>query len=312
MTRHTHRAFTILELIVVSVVVILATAVIIPKILQLRARMGEITCQNNLRQLSRSLEMYCLDRNGGMPFGIYFRGARPPTFAPPTGNFQDKDSWVSDLNHYFNTPPGKLSPVFQCPEAQQQGGAHAVSYVMNFIVAVTPYDEVRIGGEPPRAQTKPPSVHLMLREGTALIWDTPIKPDPFYPEGYITGADIDGQRFWLGAITPQFRYYSPHDPFGRIPPGTLGNNRPVQLNVGGNVYRNIDPPAGSAFPWQGNLRFRHNDDQTRCNVLFSDGSVRQFTAVVLADLTVQSHDALRRYFMINWPPGVPPNPSQPF
>jgi hypothetical protein len=46
-------------------------------------------------------------------------------------------------------------------------------------------------------------------------------------------------------------------------------------------------------------------------VAFSDGSVRAFTAVVRADLTVQSHDALRRYFMIHWPPGVTPNPSVP-
>ena len=47
-----------------------------------------------------------------------------------------------------------------------------------------------------------------------------------------TDADIDNQRFWSGAQTPQYRYYSPHDPFGSIPPGILGHNRAVQLNVG--------------------------------------------------------------------------------
>jgi prepilin-type processing-associated H-X9-DG protein len=296
MTRQTYRAFTLLELVVVFVVVILATAVIIPKILQVRGRMGDVTCQNNLRQLSRALEMYNLDRNGSMPFGVYFVGSGPPRFEPPDGNFNNKVSWASELNRYFNPPPGQYSPVFQCPDAQQQAGPHPVSYVMNFIVAVTPYYELQIGGEPPRAQTKPPSLHLMLREGTAVMWDTNIHPDPQFPEGYLVGADIDGQRFWEGAHTPQFRYYSPRDVFGLIPPGVFGNN---------------DPPANSLFPWQGNLRFRH-DDQTRCNVLFSDGSVRQFTAVVRPDLTVQSHDALRRYFTIHWPPGVTPNPSKPF
>jgi prepilin-type processing-associated H-X9-DG protein len=184
---------------------------------------------------------------------------------------------------------------------------------MNFIVAVSPRYEIQVGGMPPRAQTKPPSVHLMLNQlppGTALMWDTPIRPDPFIPEGYLVGADIDDQRFWLGAITPQYRYYSPHDPFGNIPPNLFGNNKPVTLNVSNYVYRNIDPPPNTPFPYQGNLRFRH-DDQARCNALFSDGSVRQLTAVVRPDLTVQSHDAIRRYYMIHWPPGVTPNPSLP-
>jgi len=313
MSTRTSRAFTLLELVVVFVVVILATAVIIPKILQVRGRMGDVTCQNNLRQLSRALEMYCMERNGSMPFGVYFVGSGPPRFDPPDGTFNNKVSWASELNRYFNPPPGQYSPVFQCPDAQQQAGPHPVSYVMNMIVAVSPYNEVQLG-EPPRAQTKPPSVHLMLNQlppGTALMWDTAIHPDPLYPEGYLIGADIDGQRFWQGARSPQFRYYSPRDVFGLIPPGVFGNNKPVVLNVGGNAYRNIDPPANTSFPYQGNLRFRH-DDQTRCNALFSDGSVRQFTAVVRPDLTVQSHDALRRYFTIHWPPGVTPDPSVPF
>ena len=68
-TPNSSRAFTLLELVVTFAVVALAGAVIIPKILQLRARMGDVTCQNNLRQLSRALETYCLDHNGGMPFG---------------------------------------------------------------------------------------------------------------------------------------------------------------------------------------------------------------------------------------------------
>jgi prepilin-type processing-associated H-X9-DG protein len=311
MVNRTERAFTLLEVVVTFAVLALTAAVIIPPILKVRARMGDITCQNNLRQLSRALEMYCLDRNGSMPFGVYYAGSGPPTWAPPPGGNNEYISWASELNRYLNPPKG-YAPAFQCPDAQQQAGPHPVSYVMNFIVAVTPYYELLVG-QPPRAQTKPPSMHLMLNQlppGTALMWDTPIRPDAPFPEGQLVGADIDGQRFWQGARSPQYRYYSPHDVFGRIPPGIYGNNKPVVLNVGSNVYRNIDPPANTQFPYQGNLRFRH-DDQTKCNVLFSDGSVRQLTAVVRADLTVQSHDSLRRYFMIHWPPGTPADPSVP-
>ena len=133
------------------------------------------TLRSWFRTLSRALEMYCLDHNGSMPFGIYFVGSGPPTWQPPDGNFNNKVSWASELNRYFNPPPGQYSPLFQCPEAQQQAGPHPVSYVMNMIVGVSPYDEIRIGAMPPRAQTKPPSMHLMLNQlppGTALMWDT--------------------------------------------------------------------------------------------------------------------------------------------
>jgi hypothetical protein len=122
---------------------------------------------------------------------------------------------------------------------------------------------------------------------------------------------LDGQQFWVGAQTPQFRYFSSNDPLGQLPPVTHGNNHPVRLNVGSNIHRNqYIPSTGPPFPYQGNLLFCH-DSNTVCNVGFSDGSVRQFTAVVQPDLTVQSHDAFRRYFMIDYPEGVIPDPSLP-
>ena len=305
---HRTRAFSLIELVIVVGIIGTAAALLIPTIAQVRGRVGDVTCENNLRQLLMALEYYNLDHNGSMPFGRYYVGSGPPNYEPPPGGNNEFVSWASELNQYFGDPKGYATP-FRCPVALQQVPPHPVSYVINFIVGVTPRDEVRIS-MPPRAQTKPPSVHLMRSEGTAIFWDTAIQPDWANNEGFLTGADIDAQRFWLGAMTPQYRYFSPHDPFGQIPPGIYGQNHPVLLNVGSSVYRNIDPPAMSAWPYQGNLRFRHTN-QTQCNVAFSDGSVRKFTAVVRPDNTVQSHDAIRRHFMINWPPGVPPSPSIP-
>ena len=62
-----------------------------------------------------------------------------------------------------------------------------------------------------------------------------------------------------GALTPQFRYYRCTDPFGQFPPFVFGNNKPVGMNTGSNIWKNIDPPpTGSdgfnTFPYQGNLR----------------------------------------------------------
>jgi prepilin-type processing-associated H-X9-DG protein len=304
------RAFTLLELVVVLGIVTLATAMLIRTTVKVRARMGEVSCQGNMRQLLSALQMYNNDHNGSMPYGWYYVNSHPVTWQP-TGKSEAQVTWVDGLNRYFNTPTG-YADAFRCPTALQQAPPHLNSYVMNWIVAVTPYSELLLG-QPPRAQMKPPRIHLMLLEGTALIWDTGIRPNWQDQLGHLTGADIDDQRFWQGANSPQFRYYSPHDPYGSIPPGILGNNRPVRLQVGGNNYFNKDPDIVQLerFPYQGNLRFRH-DGQTRCNVAFSDGSVRQFTAVVNANNSVASHDALRRYFMIHWPPGVPPNVNVPF
>jgi prepilin-type processing-associated H-X9-DG protein len=205
-------------------------------------------------------------------------------------------------------------PVLICPEAQQSR-EHVVGYVMNFIVGISPiYERVgSIGAQPPQAQLKPPSQSLMLKE-TALVWDTGVRPNWQNNVGHLTGADIDGERFWQGAKSPQYRYYTLKDAFGRIPPGIFGQNRPIQMDTGQYVFYNRDPGTSSTdrWPYQGNLRFRHAK-QTQCNVGFADGSVRQFTAKMEPDKRVLStkHDALRRYFMIKWPPGVPANPGVP-
>jgi prepilin-type processing-associated H-X9-DG protein len=105
------------------------------------------------------------------------------------------------------------------------------------------------------------------------------------------------------------RYFAANDPYGHFP-GNYGNTRPVHLHVGSGVYRNIDPPADTRWPHQGNLRFRH-DGNTTCNVGMSDGSVRQFRATVGTNNSVTGHDAIRRLFMIHYPPGVTPNLAHP-
>jgi prepilin-type processing-associated H-X9-DG protein len=306
MRRAKARGFTLLELAVVVVVVVAATVlVVIPGVLHVRDRAEGVTCQGNLRLLLQAIQSYNVDHNGSMPYGKYFVKSDPVTWEPATPKNTEFVSWPTELNRYFAVPG--VSTTFQCPEAQASVGYHPVSYVMNFHVAVAPVYEMRIGGKPPNAQTKPPSVHLMLAQGTAVMWDTPVQSNWAEDLGFLLGADVDGQRFWQGAVSPQLRYYAPHDPFGTTPPGVFGNDKPVTLGTG---FRNVDPPPMSSYPYQGNLRFRH-ESQTRCNVAFSDGSVRQFSAVIGANNVVSSHDALRRYFLIHWPAGARPNPALP-
>ena len=153
----------------------------------------------------------------------------------------------------------------------------------------------------------------MLFSYNILMHDTAVHPGMSQDVGYVTDADVDGQRFWHADI-PQFRYFSQNDPFGVLQPPIYGNNRPV--GMGANWY-NIDPrPTGpegfASFPYQGNLRFRHNKE-TVCNAGFADGHVEGIVAKINPDKTMKSHTALRKYFMIKWPSGmgIHPNPNYP-
>jgi prepilin-type processing-associated H-X9-DG protein len=290
-------AFTLLEAVIVLATFSFAVIIISATALRLQRASRTVSCEANVQQILQALFAHCADHFDLMPFGR----------ADSPGSAPDR-TWVDTINPLVGGQPGTYSTVFQCPEAAAVF-PHPNSYAMNMIVAIDPQAELQVGF-PPNAQTHSARLGLTLPFGTALVWNKPIQPNWSQSLGHLVGYDIDGQRFWLGAQVPQQRYYNPNDPYAQFPPGTYGNGRPIQLNVGSNAYHNIDPPANSSYPYQGNLRFRHTGNV--CNVGFSDGSVRQFTATVRPDLTVSQHDAIRKYFMIDPPKGVVPNPGFPF
>src|SRR5207247_4614629 len=107
------------------------------------------------------------------------------------------------------------------------------------------------------------------------------------------------QRFWQGAKYPQYRYFDPFDKYARIGTGSLGNNKPMQWDNGGR-WSNSDPPVGSSYYYQGNMRFWHSRNKD-CNTGFADGHVEP----------VLQKDVLRYMFMIKWPSGVRRSPAVP-
>ena len=334
--RRRARAFTLVELLVVIGIIAALIGILLPVLSGVSARGRDIKCQSNLRQLTQAIFGYCAEHKGSMPYGFYWNRSLNRVHPDPNnsannwneapdnpGSTGDPDndhpflSWASMIGKYMvrkadgSNDDANFPPVLQCPEAAQVRN-HVVGYVMNFIVGVTPMNELQMGPAP-RAQLRPPNQSMMLKE-TALFWDTAVRPNWENNVGHLTGADIDDQRFWQGARTPQFRYFSVRDPFGQLQGGLFGHNKPVVLFVGGNLFFNKDPNTSALerFPYQGNLRFRHNKNTT-CNVAFADGSVRAFTAKLESDgLKVRNHDALRRYFMIKWPSGVRVDESRPY
>ena len=308
-------AFTLIELLVVIGVIAVLIAVLLPVLATAQSRGRDIKCQSNLRQIVQALFNYATENKGSMPYGFYFARSDPVTWNPLVGGDGRFVCWASEVTRYMTRGGSsecdveRLPEVLRCPEAVLVY-PHRLSYVMNMIVAVVPLHE-REFGSPPRAQMRPPKTSL-LRHDTALLWDTAVQPGWGREPGFLVGLDIDDQRFWRGAESPQFRYYSVTDPFANpvISGGVLGYQRRIVLDVKTFPWRNIDPPDQRFAPYQGNLRFRHRKETT-CNAGFADGSVRQFTVTLDYAGRVRAVDAIRRYFMTKWPQGVPPDYTRP-
>jgi prepilin-type N-terminal cleavage/methylation domain-containing protein/prepilin-type processing-associated H-X9-DG protein len=306
-----HAAFTLVELLVVIGIIAVLLGILLPTLSGAQGRARDLKCQSNLRQIVQAFHSYVAENKGSLPYGYHYDPCDPVTFNP-IGGTDRLICWPAQIARYMLRRTGGssddfLPEVFNCPEADQII-AHKLSYAMNVVAGVVPDSELAFAS-PPRAATRPRQMTQMLKE-TALVWDESIKASHTAfngPGGYLMGHDIDDRRMRIGARTPQYRYWSLRDVFAQIPPGTFGHNRPIVM---GASWLNIDPIRGALTPYEGNLRFRHRGETT-CNAGFADGSVRQFTGKFNANKSMRSHDAIRRFFMIKWPVGVPPDTSVP-
>jgi prepilin-type N-terminal cleavage/methylation domain-containing protein/prepilin-type processing-associated H-X9-DG protein len=317
------RAFTLVELLVVIGIIAVLIGVLLPVLSRVQERGRNLKCQTNIRQILVAMRGYAEENRGCFPYSFHYNVTRKPT--PDTQSAADTQeqggagnfvSWASQVTKWmrrgkstsnYENDENNFGEVLLCPEATQ-AFPHVVSYSMNMLVGVYPLLEFQAGSRP-NAQCRPTSLGKCLKD-TVILWDTACYADEENNVGYLAGGDIDNQRFWSGAGIPQYRYFSQSDPFAPFNQG-LGNNDPVKMNVGSSVWYNIDPAKASpSFPFQGNLRFRHQGN-VACNAGFVDGHVEAFVAKLNSDKSMKSHNALRRYFMIKYPTGVIPDPGNP-
>ncbi|HVT88241.1 MAG TPA: type II secretion system protein [Tepidisphaeraceae bacterium] len=327
-TRRQTQAFTIVELLVVIGIIAILLSIALPVIGHVRGRSRDLLCQANLREIASALRGYAIENKGVFPYGFHWAhprkmmGTTRADWERESTNDPEFVSWASQIGKWAHggqggsteSDPYNYSKVLQCPEALAVR-PHYVGYAANMVVMVDPLLELMMGS-PPDAQLRPAKLDD-LRPDTALVWDTAIFVSSDYDVDFLVGMDIDDQRFWKGAAIPQYRYFSPSDPFSKVGNGQFGQNQPIRLGSGSSSYYNIDPglnlndPTVNAAPYQGNLRFRHQSE-TACNAAFVDGHVEPFIAVINDDdKSVRSHNALRRYFMTKWPSGASPDPNYP-
>ena len=326
------RAFTLVELLVVIGIIAALIGILLPVLAGVSARGRDVKCQANLRTIGQMCLTYAAEYKGSLPYGYYYNRSNPRTWADDAGDGRLTTMWsllsrmagkqyrgddVFVTNSGVNPEAAQNgAPFLRCPEAEQVG-PHICSYVGQFVAFATPFDYRRGGlGYPAPIQDRPSRTNDLF-PFTILAWDTAVHlPGMTQDIGYVTGGDIDNQRFWTGPH--QVRYYSLRDPFAHLQGGAYGQNRPVGMNVGSNTWYNIDPaPSGpegfNTYPYQGNLRFRHNKDKS-VNVLYADGRVESIQAKLKPDKSMLSHPIQRKSFQTKWPSGmgIAPNPNVPY
>jgi prepilin-type processing-associated H-X9-DG protein len=318
-SRQRLNAFTLVELLVVIGIIAALIGILLPVLSGVQARGRDLKCQSNIRQLLQAVHGYAAEHKGSMPYGLYDDPHHPVTWQP-TGGDGRFVSWASLVGRYMvrrasgDNEENNFPPVMQCPEALQAWN-HVLGYAGHMVVFPAPIYEYNVRGADPKipAWDKPP-ISSGLFPYTAMIWDTAVGPGLDNNVGYIVSGDLDDQRIWGGAKNPQWRFFDARDPYGASPNPAFranGNNAPIKM---GTNFRNIDPDdpdgSGPGYPYQGNLRFRHNKG-TACNVGFSDGHVEAFTAKINPDRSIARHDALRKHFLLKWPSGMPRNTATP-
>lgn len=121
MRTHKVRAFTLVELLVVTGIIALLLAMLMPVMLQARQQSQTTECLSNLRQIGLAIQMYAGDNNGAMvPYCLFSSSSSSPMH----------DSWATILidGKYASAPDQTKSSahssagtsIFRCPSGVDQ------------------------------------------------------------------------------------------------------------------------------------------------------------------------------------------------
>lgn len=299
-----------MELLVVIGIIAVLIAILLPVINKSRQASITLKCETQLRQMYHGLSMYAVDNKGRLPWGqyravtdlttqIYVHGISQ---APP----QNVVTWQSIINQYFNPKApntlfypgtnqvtigdGTSQNLFLCPGAPD--GAARSSYVCNMVAMPDKdYEEDWVKYSGTNQPVLQPAQLGKLYPHNVLLFDTGavINSEAMY----VTGYDVDYQYF-IDPGDTQARFFRGDDPYSANK--YRGSALPVITEKDQNRDW-VDPGDGSftpKYPFQGNIRYRHNGDRM-ANFVFADGHVE----------SLRPDQVIRYMFKLRWPAGMP-------
>jgi prepilin-type N-terminal cleavage/methylation domain-containing protein/prepilin-type processing-associated H-X9-DG protein len=215
-----HRAFTLVELLVVIAVLAILVSLSSPVLVACRARAKTLKCQTNIRQLLMSLQAYDA-ANQTLPYGFDFRGgARPPGGYIGNASFEMQGWWWFHYTGLVRNRSWKEFDVLRCPstrlgdlklELDLLCGAYGVnrSLCKTSLSLCRSFYTGEFAGAPVSTGVlrHPGATLLVVDSGYSLIswWNATADPpaplgDKFIEDtAYIPGLEINKGRFlWPG------------------------------------------------------------------------------------------------------------------
>jgi prepilin-type N-terminal cleavage/methylation domain-containing protein len=116
-----HRAFTLMELLVVIASIAILAALLLPALSAAKAKAERIACQSNLRQVAVAWTLCCDDNHGQLPFCAGFINphawafGNAQTMPQDSARFGQLDPGVLDATNAAAITRGTLFPYLQAP-----------------------------------------------------------------------------------------------------------------------------------------------------------------------------------------------------
>lgn len=307
-SRRARHAFTLVELLVVIGIIAVLISILLPSLSRARQQANMVSCLSNLRQIGQTLQLYCNDNKGFLPYG---RGPNNLNTRPYITNWTHEVTTI--LGKDVGTAAGKegtqLAPVVRCPETFLPSGLGDDNYKFHYAVnprlmpdfadsdpsaAITPvYPDTshsmnRLPVRRQLATVEAGTEKFLVWDGAQVPVDTGSNPATTNAEGNnnasIYSGGLDGDAW--NVVSHKFCDPS-DDPNTNLDTkigvaSTIAYNGTTDVSKTTNVQANLD--AGTCF-----MRFRHIGN-TQMGVLFCDGHAEQRTIGAVT----------RREVCVNW------------